>query len=228
MKDINGNFSKITPGIIFPRLKKIINKISFVQIGAMDGVSYDPIHTHVKEGNWTGLLIEPLPDMFARLKKNYAGTNGLIFENVAISVNFEDKILYRIEPEKIKKFNLPKWTEGMSTFDENKLVKYNPHVTETIVKCYPLQFILDKFEITEIDVVQIDTEGFDYKIFSQINFDLYRPKIINIEIINLSQDEKILLQSELIKHNYVWNEYEMDLIAIDVAIFANIFSDFLQ
>ena len=72
----------------------------------------------------------------------------------------------------------------MSTFDENKLVKYDPHVTETIVKCYPLQFVLDKFEIKQLDVIQIDTEGFDYKIFSQINFNLYRPKVINIEIIN--------------------------------------------
>src|SRR5262249_35234617 len=57
----------------------------FVQVGANDGVRSDPLRSLVLEHRLAGLLIEPLPDQYARLRENYAGQPQLRFENCAVA-----------------------------------------------------------------------------------------------------------------------------------------------
>ena len=51
-------FSKINPDDFF-----------FIQVDANDGKSGDPIHEHVMALKLRGILLEPQPDVFLRLKK---------------------------------------------------------------------------------------------------------------------------------------------------------------
>lgn len=204
---------------IFYFLSEANNLVYFVQVGAMDGVSYDPIHQYVKNFNWSGILIEPLPDMMRRLQENYKDCKNLIFENVAISEKSEIKNLYRVEAEVIKNQNLPHWLQGMSTFVEGKLDDYSPFVVAQPVQCEPLMSILNKHNLPRIDVLQIDTEGFDYKIFKQFDFDRYRPSVINIEIVNLDDTEFNCLKYDLDKHGYFFYTTGIDLIALDAKLF---------
>ena len=44
-----------------------------VQVGAHDGVSFDPVREYIAGYGFPALLIEPQPDIFTRLKKNYQG-----------------------------------------------------------------------------------------------------------------------------------------------------------
>src|SRR6266700_5808911 len=60
--------------------------VFFVQIGANDGMHGDPLRSLIlKHASWGGILVEPVPYAFERLKKNYAGRSNLHFENVAVS-----------------------------------------------------------------------------------------------------------------------------------------------
>ena len=56
----------------------------FVQIGAFDGVTADPIYELVRCQDWRGVLVEPQVEACERLQENYAGQDGLQFFNVAI------------------------------------------------------------------------------------------------------------------------------------------------
>jgi len=56
----------------------------FVEIGAHDGISGDPIHRHIIKYKWKGILIEPVKYLFDKLVAYYKRQNNLIFENVAI------------------------------------------------------------------------------------------------------------------------------------------------
>ncbi len=56
----------------------------FVQVGAMDGINFDPIYDKATKNSWHGLLIEPLKDIFEDLKHNYSAQIGLNFVNAAI------------------------------------------------------------------------------------------------------------------------------------------------
>jgi len=55
-----------------------------LQIGANDGVMEDPIRESILRLKLPALLVEPLPDLFSRLKTNYADQSQIYFENVAI------------------------------------------------------------------------------------------------------------------------------------------------
>jgi hypothetical protein len=56
----------------------------FIQIGAADGRIGDPIHHLVERHRWRGILVEPLPHMFAALRATYRHRPDLVLENVAI------------------------------------------------------------------------------------------------------------------------------------------------
>ena len=54
----------------------------FVEIGANDGVNFDPLRPLVLEHHLRGLLVEPLPDRFASLQSNYRSETQLSFEKL--------------------------------------------------------------------------------------------------------------------------------------------------
>ncbi|MBK6937124.1 MAG: FkbM family methyltransferase [Chitinophagaceae bacterium] len=79
----------------------------FVQIGANDGKSGDPLYEFIINHNWKGILVEPMPDVFEQLKENFSFASGrLIFENSAISDTGGEFTLYYIDNSE-KKF--PEW-----------------------------------------------------------------------------------------------------------------------
>jgi hypothetical protein len=68
----------------------------FVQIGAYDGLKSDPILAFVRDRRWRGILVEPQPDVFEKLKRNYANIPNVIFENLAIAAWEGSLPLYKL------------------------------------------------------------------------------------------------------------------------------------
>jgi hypothetical protein len=86
----------------------------FLQVGAMDGKNFDPLFKHVRRFNWQGLLIEPLPDMFERLRQNYSDCAGLLFENCAVTDAAEEIEIHRVPLHLIDAGVVPPWAAGIS------------------------------------------------------------------------------------------------------------------
>jgi len=57
------------------------------------------------------------------------------------------------------------------------------------VKCVTLKDLLQKYNIKNIDLLQIDVEGHEYKIIRSIDFNVIRPKIIHYENKHLNIDD---------------------------------------
>lgn len=66
-------------------------KVTFIQIGASDGLHNDPIREFVIRDKWIGIKVEPLPTSFSRLKQNCQtiANRGLVFVNAAITSSVE-------------------------------------------------------------------------------------------------------------------------------------------
>ena len=110
-----------TPSRPFSVLNLVVGKrvasgqsTCFIQIGANDGVRYDPIRKLVVKHQLPGLLVEPLPDVFARLKMNDFEQPGLLFEQCAIEEYDGEATLYRVRPDP----HLPEWLQGIASFDK--------------------------------------------------------------------------------------------------------------
>lgn len=162
-------------------------QIHFLQIGAMDGVKHDDLYTHVMNNEWSGVLVEPLPDMFERLVENYSDKMWLKFENSAIVSGDETEVtIYRVPPEKIKEQNLPDWLDGCSTIKtDGYLEEALQHMVPVTVNAMRYEELLQKYNTDKFDLIQIDTEGYDYEIFLQIlkvglTADLYKIEIAHI------------------------------------------------
>ena len=57
----------------------------FVNVGASDGVVADPIFPFIERYGWHGIVVEPVPYVFAQLQENYRHLENVIFERAAIS-----------------------------------------------------------------------------------------------------------------------------------------------
>jgi FkbM family methyltransferase len=199
--------------------------VYFVEIGAMDGIQHDPLYDPIQKYGWRGLLIEPLPDLFAELQDTYRGKEGIHMENVAVADEPGTKTLFRVDPKAVRTGKVPDWAKGISSFyqDRNAIggqgisrAEFDcirPHVLEENVPCDTLANILRRHGVIKIDVLQIDVEGYDYHILKQLDFEQFRPKVIRIEWCNLPASEKQLALQLLRKWKYRTVEVGLDLLA---------------
>lgn len=181
--------------------------IFFVIVGAMDGVSHDELYPHAfKNKNWSGLLIEPIPLYFEQLKANYEYRNNLIFKNVAITQTQETKDIYTIPNSFVEDGTVPFWCNGISTFSPQRSAilfdGIKDKMTTELVICCPFKDLVDEHDIKGIDVLQIDAEGYDLIVFNQIWQLGFRPKVIYIEVVHLSEEDKTNLVTLLKNNNY--------------------------
>jgi FkbM family methyltransferase len=179
----------------------------FIQIGAYDGRKDDPIYELVRRNRWSGILIEPQPDIFERLKQNYAGFSGLAFEQAAIVAEGTSWPLYKLKDEYAHLFHADHRT--LSSFRPELIIRHlsEPMDVESAlqkVDAPRLSFsaLLKKHDVTKIDLLQIDVEGYDFQIIKSIDFEQISPRIIRFEHANLRAIEKAQCVDFLIAKDY--------------------------
>lgn len=143
---------------------------SFIQVGACDGIRGDPIHDMIIKYNWHGILIEPQPIIFKQLQDNYRSQENLKFENIAIHPNASSMDLYYCDKDC-----------SLTSYNRNVRMLKTQIVHKISVPCMSLSDIVIKYKITNIDFLNIDTEGFDFQVITSLDFSLVRPRFIQFE-----------------------------------------------
>jgi len=92
--------------------------------------------------------------------------------------------------------------------DAEVVARFGRRIT---VPCMTLQALFSKHDINHVDVMQLDTEGHDWKIIKQLDLSLYRPKIIRTEYINLGDQEKREIIGHFMAHGYMYEVYGQDV-----------------
>lgn len=201
-------------------------KFFFVQIGANDGRMQDPLYDHIRRYGLRGLLVEPQPAVFEKLKRNYADQPQLLFENCAIAPEEGEMTLYTLPdtldfPEADKNFS------GFASFNREHVIKgFNFHAPQVgltgraedyLVTCrvsaMPFGALLQKHSIERVDYVQIDTEGFDFEIIKMIDFKTCSPGAILYEHSGLSRKDKVTCWEFLTERGYSCAVCGMDTLA---------------
>lgn len=183
----------------------------FVQIGANNGVNDDPIREFVVKYHLSGVLIEPQPSVFLELKKNYAAEPQLIFENAAISHTDGQAKMYFAKSEN------GEVASGLTTF-RREVLEYQfggrAKIEEINVPARTFKTLFTKNSIRRVDLVQIDTEGFDYEIIKLFDFSTYNPMIVRFEHIHLTKRELTEAVTMLTNLGYGLYRDSLDLVAI--------------
>jgi FkbM family methyltransferase len=194
----------------FDNILRLLNnnqngKVKFIQIGAMDGVKFDDLYLYIRNFNWSGYLVEPLPEKFEKLMNNYQDVEGLSFECSAIT-NFDGEVeIYTVPQEKIDDGSVEEWAEGCSTLTpKTHLEGLTPHMVPKLVNAMTFDTFSKKWSIenSDIDFIQVDTEGSDYDIMMQIMNSGVRPKLFKIEIAHITYNKAVYVRWLLEKENY--------------------------
>ena len=206
---------------------------SFVVIGAMDGISFDEFHSHVRNNHWSGLLVEPIPEQFRRLVSNYTAIGcspNNRYENSAIAEHDGSIRMLTIRQEAVDSGKVHECFGGMSAIYPPRNGLASEGDAETVrlyselveVPCITLQTLLERHRVETFDILCIDAEGWDFKILRQLDFSRWRPKLIRIEYINLSSDEKSAVAELFDRHGYRYASNGMNLDAVAVELWDRI------
>ena len=88
------------------------------------------------------------------------------------------------------------------------------YIWEVPVNVITLPRLLAEQSIERIDILQVDTEGYDYEVLKQFDFDRYSPAIVNFEHQHLSPEDMDRCIEMLRKHGYLLFRHGRDTCAI--------------
>lgn len=179
--------------------------VFFLEIGAFDGKSFDGLYKYTHNNNWTGIFVEPVPEYFQQLQSNFKNIENKYFENSAIT---EENRQYKIKLID----NENKWAKGSSSLTNNdNTVKYG--YKEQSINGITFQTLVEKYDIKKIDVLQIDTEGYDLIVLEQI-IPRFKPRFIKVEQRHLKHDHKVKMKQLLETHGYKYKRVGLDYICL--------------
>lgn len=192
--------------------------VNCIQVGANDGISHDPIHSFIVEYKWKSILLEPQPWVFEnKLTKTYKGYDNVFLENAAIGNTKEELPFYMIS------FTNQTWATGLAGFDRKCLEDHiesgyvdrkskkngitppdnkENYIKEVKVSIKDFDSLIEKYNFDKIDILCIDTEGYDYEVLKLFDFNKYQPKIVIFESKNLDDDIFIAAKDLLKEHGY--------------------------
>jgi FkbM family methyltransferase len=193
--------------------------VFFINIGANDGLAGDPLREFIVTRGWRGILVEPVDYVFQRLKKAYHSYPApqIILENVAIADITGPKLFWHLE----KTAELPAGYDQIGSFIKSHVLKFKEtfpgleeHLVSHEVSCFTLTDLLRKHAVQRVDLVLIDTEGYDYEIIKQIDLVDAPPKIIIFENAHLSLDDRQACNDLLHAHDFVVSEAGINTVAM--------------
>ncbi|MEB3242654.1 MAG: FkbM family methyltransferase [Cyanobacteriota bacterium] len=179
--------------------------LHFVQIGANDGMFGDPLRPYILSKGWRGVLVEPQPNVYEKLKANYAGyDHQLEFENLAIS-----------DQPSLTLYLPPLKPAGESTIYVDSVVSSKAEVIsrqigiseaqlrQVTVPAMTLDALFAKHGITELDLLQIDVEGYDWPVLQTLSLHRIKPILIQLETGHMPRQQLSAMAAHLNAEGYL-------------------------
>lgn len=191
---------EVTLDTVLSDYRRTHENVFFLQVGAFDGVSTDPLYPLLEKHALRGLLVEPQRRFFDRLRSNYARfeENRFVFANAAIAEKDGNLPLYKVASTA----HGPEWLHGIASLNKDVLMRHSsalPHLESLVevenVRGLTFTSLFAEFGITHVDLLQIDAEGYDAAILRLFDIPTRKPAIVRFEHKHLTaQDYKSSLR----------------------------------
>ncbi len=216
---------------IIDQFSKSIGKgFTVIQVGANDGINNDPIHKFIKRDKWNGVLLEPQREVFEKyLSRIYKKDKGIITLNAAIGERDAQTSLYKIG------FSNARWATGLATFNKKVLegafesgyVKAksqeegieipkdsSKHIVEENIETISPKTLLSQYDLQKIDLLMMDTEGFDFEVIKMFDIATSKPNMIIFEHHHFDTDKNNEIKAYLNNHDYQTIQIGSNTVAI--------------
>jgi FkbM family methyltransferase len=177
--------------VICRRMVEVGRELRFIQVGAFDGVTGDPLRKYIVDCGWKGVLVEPQAAAAENLRTLYRANDRISVRQAAIDSERRQRTLYTVYSE-----GAPPWAGALASFDRETICKHadsipdlQERLREESVPCLTFADIVQDLGCEEVDLLQIDVEGADALVLSLFPFDRIKPAIIHWESKHLSKSQ---------------------------------------
>ena len=154
----------------------------YVEVGAYDGLFASNTWGLAKRG-WSGLLIEPVPELAESCRRNYAGfpkvqvvQSAVGRERGTLTLHLANQ-LTTANPDTRNEYATIEWARASLTLNK------------ATVEVRTLDEILSSHSVpTGFDVLVVDVEGFEAAVFDGFGLSRWMPKMIVVELADTHPD----------------------------------------
>jgi FkbM family methyltransferase len=198
----------------------------FVEIGSNDGEQHDHLRPFILSRPWRGIMVEPVPYVFERLRQNYEAYGRIALENVAVGdADARMPFYYLVEPSPEDARSLPDWYDGVGSFSRDAVaghVSEIPDIEERIVcaevSVVSFDTLLRRSHAPQVDLLLIDSDGHDWEILRGVDFARWRPRLVIYEHYHLSPSARRAAREHLALVGYETMEEGFDTFCLDPAV----------
>jgi FkbM family methyltransferase len=199
---------------------------SFVEIGSNDGVQHDHLRPFILERGWRGVMVEPVPYVFERLRENYGSVGRVELENAAIADRDGPLPFYYLRPPAHGESDaLPSWYDGIGSFSREVVMSHADHIPDiesrivrADVPTMTFESLCAKHGLASVDLLLIDAEGYDHRIIRSIDLAARHPTLLAYEHYHLDPAERRECASWIRDRGYETMEEGFDTWCLDPGV----------
>lgn len=155
---------------------------TFLDVGAHDGVTINNTYFFEKELGWTGLLVEPIPSVFKKLKTN---RTSAVLQACAWTKKNQKKFKIIEGYSEMLSGLTDQYTPEHKERVKNEVKNMKQKTYEIDVDCFDINDILSGknggIDLCKLDLLSIDTEGSEEVIIQHIDFAKFDISVIVME-----------------------------------------------
>lgn len=194
--------SVVVKNAVLHRLSAIHAPLSFVQVGGNDGITEDPIHDFIVQYGWIGVIVEPVPSLFERLRQTYREMTGIQFEMCACSDSSGIVTFYHVNTENELGLQISSFSSETIMRHADSIPNLKDLIVPIEVPVKRVSQIINDATKDKIDAIFVDAEGHDDRVVRGIDLNRHRPQILYIEHKHLSYKQVQRLDRHLFDAGY--------------------------
>lgn len=195
----------------------------FIEIGSNDGEQHDHLRPFILSEEWTGIMVEPVPYVFERLRRNYGGLSRVVLENAAIAGRDGELTFYHlVDATEEERRTLPDWYDGIGSFRKETVLSHAAHIPDVERRLVGAELptlsfrsLCEKHGVERLDLLVLDAEGYDWEIIQNIDFVQPRPELFVYEHFHLEPAERAAAAARLDQLGYETMEEGFDTFCLD-------------
>lgn len=182
----------------------------FVEAGANDGIRQSNTHYLEKRRGWTGLLVEPIPRLASKCRKNRK--RSIIEECVLVAPDNQGQEVEIVDLDLMTAVvdgfsDLAEMNKRISLAEQVQKIKSN----KITVASKTLNSLLELHQKYEIDLLSLDVEGFELEVLKGLDLKRFSVSVILIEttnphLVQIALGDDYVLVEQFSHHDYVFRK----------------------